>query len=298
MTLPIDPLWPRAGSWPTPDSVTGTVDLSLIGIPTWRTSLSVTGAHATPDAVRDALRRYSVFVPGLDVEALTVADAGTVHEPDGPEGESRAVAAMRATVMRSRVTLAIGGDNALTVPAALGSYGDDLARAGLITLDAHHDLRDGMTNGSPVRRLIEAGLDGRRVVQIGIADFANSAVYDRRAADYGITVVTRDALHTRTVDDVMAEALAIAGAAGGPIHVDLDVDVCDRSVAPACPASVPGGIAAWELRRFARLAGASPLVRSVDIAEVDATVDTADQRTVRLSALLVLEVLAGLSTRS
>ena len=95
----------------------------------------------------------------------------------------------------------------------------------------------------------------------------------------------------------MAEALEIAGAAGGPIHVDLDVDVCDRSVAPGCPASVPGGLAAWELRRLARLAAASPRVRSVDIAEVDATADTPDQRTVRLAALLILESAAGLASR-
>ena len=293
--LSVDPLWPRAGGWPPlgPDGA----DLTLLGIPTHETSLSPTGAQATPGAVRDALRRYSAFVPGLEVEALRFADAGDVAEPDGPEGERRAVDAVRTAVSRSRLTVAVGGDNSLTVPSALGAWGDELPTAGLVTLDAHHDLRDGVSNGSPVRRLVEAGLDGRRIVQIGIADFANSADYSRRAAEYGITVVPRDDLHRRPIDDVMAEALELAGAAGGPVHVDLDVDVCDRSVAPGCPASVPGGLAAWELRRFARLAGTSPLVRSIDIAEVDATADTSDQRTVRLAALLVLEAAAGLASR-
>lgn len=293
--LSVDPLWPRAGDWP-PSGSDG-ADLTLLGIPTHETSLSPTGAHATPAAVRAALRRYSAFAPGLDVEALRFADAGDVEAPDGPEGRERARSAVAAAVAGTRLTVAVGGDNSLTVPAALGAAGDALPQAGLITLDAHHDLRDGTSNGSPVRELLEAGLDGRRVVQIGIADFANSAAYARRAADHGITVVTRDELHTRPIDDVMAEALEIAGAGGGPVHVDLDVDVCDRSVAPGCPASVPGGLAAWELRRFARLAGASPLVRSIDIAEVDATADTPDQRTVRLAALLILESAAGLSLR-
>lgn len=293
--LSVDPLWPRAGDWPPlgPDGA----DLTLIGIPTQDTSLSPTGAGATPAAVRDALRRYSAFAPGEDVEALRFADAGDVPSPDGPEGRERARAAMAEASSRSRLTVAVGGDNSLTVPAALGSFGGDLGAAGLITLDAHHDLRDGSSNGSPVRELIEAGLDGRRIVQIGIADFANSAAYARRAADHGITVILRDELHTRPLDDVMAEALEIAGAGGGPVHVDLDVDVCDRSVAPGCPASVPGGLAAWELRRFARLAGASSLVRSLDIAEVDATADAPDQRTVRLAALLVLDAAAGLASR-
>ncbi|MGO4592423.1 arginase family protein [Leifsonia sp. 2TAF2] len=294
-TLSADPLWPRAGGWPSlgPDGA----DLTLIGIPTHETSLSPTGAQETPAAVRDALRRYSAFAAGLDVEALRFADAGDVATPDGPAGRERARAAMADAVGRSRLTVAVGGDNSLTVPAALGAYGDDLGRAGLITLDAHHDLRDGSSNGSPVRELIEAGLDGHRVVQIGIADFANSAAYTRRAAELGITVITRDALHTRPLDDVMVEALELAGAGGGPVHVDLDVDVCDRSVAPGCPASIPGGLAAWELRRFARLAGASPLVRSIDIAEVDATADAPDARTVRLAALLILESAAGLALR-
>lgn len=298
--LSVDPLWPRAGDWPGFDALPEgeRADLTLLGIPTWRTSLSATGAHATPAAVRAALRRYSEHAAGLAVEGLRLTDAGDVAEPDGEEGEARATAAMRAAVARSTLTVAVGGDNALTVPAALGAYGSDLGTAGLITLDAHHDLRDGVSNGSPVRRLVEAGLAGARIVQIGIADFANSAEYTRRAADLGITVVTRDALHGRPWEDVMAEALEIAGAAGGPVHVDLDVDVCDRSVAPGCPASVPGGLAAWELRRVTRLAAASPLVRSLDIAEVDATADAADERTVRLAALLVLEAAAGVASRT
>ncbi|MEV8213094.1 arginase family protein [Leifsonia sp. NPDC077715] len=293
--LSVDPLWPRAGGWDALGA--DDVDLALVGIPTHETSLSPTGAHRTPAAVRDALRRYSAFAPGLDVEALRFADAGDVADPDGPDGRERAIGAVAEAVSRSRLTVAVGGDNSLTVPAMLGAAGDALGSAGLITLDAHHDLRDGRSNGSPVRELLEAGLDGRRVVQLGIADFANSAAYARRAEEYGITVITLDALRARPIDDVMAEALDIAGAAGGPIHLDLDVDVCDRSVAPGCPASVPGGLAAWELRRFARRAAASPQVRSIDIAEVDATADTPDQRTVRLAALLVLESAAGLATR-
>ena len=134
-------------------------------------------------------------------------------------------------------------------------------------------------------------------MQIGIADFANSRRYAERARDLGITVVHRDELHRRPMSDVMAEALDIAGAGGGPVHVDLDVDVCDRSVAPGCPASVPGGISAYELRLAARAAGADRRVRSVDIAEVDSTADAEDGRTVRLAALCVLEVAAGLALR-
>jgi formiminoglutamase len=82
------------------------------------------------------------------------------------------------------------------------------------------------------------------------------------------------------------------------VHGDVDGDVCDRAGAPGCPASVPGGLAAWELRALVRAAARDDRVRSVDIAEVDATADATDGRTVRLAALCVLEVLAGLSSRT
>ena len=193
--------------------------------------------------------------------------------------------------------MALGGDNSITYSVALGVWGEKISQAGLITLDAHHDLRDGESNGSPVRRLIEAGLSGTRVVQIGIADYSNSPEYAARARDFGITVISRASLRTRSMATVMAEALAIAGAAGGPIHVDLDVDVCDRAVVPACPAAAPGGISADELRQVAFLAGADTRVKSLDVTEIDATIDSPDARTVRLGALLVLETAAGVGSR-
>jgi formiminoglutamase len=190
--------------------------------------------------------------------------------------------------------IALGGDNSATYPVAQGA-----TATGLITIDAHFDLRDGVSNGSPVRRLVEDGLDPRRIVQLGIADFANSVAYARRAADWGITVVTLDDVRRRGLADVAAEALEIAGAgsAGARVHVDIDVDVCDRSVAPGCPASVPGGLAAWELRALVRALASDSRIASADIVEVDATADAPDGRTVRLAALCVLELLAGKASR-
>ncbi|MCO7202041.1 agmatinase family protein [Microbacterium sp. CnD16-F] len=288
MALSVDPLWPRAGDWPAPD---GRVDAAILGLPAFRTSLSPTGAHATPAAVREALRRFSPTLlgpPPVDMnEALRIADAGDVADPDGPEGEARVRERVRGLRAASGLVIALGGDNSVTYATAQGA-----GASGLITLDAHFDLRDGVSNGSPVRRLVEDGLDPRRIVQIGIADFANSVAYAERAADFGITVITLDEVRRRGAEDVMIQALSIAGTAGD-VHLDIDVDVCDRSVAPGCPASVPGGLEAWELRSLVRAAAGDRRIVSADIVEVDATADAADGRTVRLAALCVLELLAG-----
>ncbi|MDX2026067.1 arginase family protein [Microcella sp.] len=292
-----DPLWPRAGDWPA-WAPGAHADAVLVGIPTWRTALSPGQAHTTPAAIRDALRYYSAdALTRPDGSPLTVLDAGDVPEPDGA-GEAAAMARVAELASAASLVIVLGGDNAATVPAALGSWGAAISTAGLVTLDAHHDLRDGVTNGSPVRRLLEAGLAGERVSQLGIEPLANSAAYRARAREHGITVVTRAELLSTPIESAMTAALDRAASAGGPVHVDLDIDVCDRSVAPGCPASVPGGLSAIELRTAARLAGAHPAVTSIDLTELDAMRDTPDQRTIRLAALCVLEALAGLASRT
>ena len=302
--LPSDPLWQRAAQWLVPASALGDAvpDLAVLGVPAHATSITPTGAHETPSAVRDALLRYSTYAAarGIDVAALVAADFGDVVRPDGPEGEVRvAAAAARATASGARLLVAIGGDNSITCPLMRGLAGNaPLSDWGLITVDAHHDLRDGISNGSPVRRLLEAGLPGDHVVQLGIADFSNSAAYAARAAEVGITVIHRAEFRRRPLAQLVAYALDHAGAGQRPVYVDIDVDVCDRAAVPACPSAAPGGLSADELRELAFAFGRDQRVRAVDIAEVDATTDAADRRTIRLAALVLLEAAAGLASRT
>ncbi|MGM7699618.1 arginase family protein [Microbacterium sp. A84] len=301
MTLTHDDLWPRAGGWPSFEPG-DRADAVLLGVPTWRTSLSPTGAHATPAAIREALPRYSATLMGPPVvdlnAALRIADAGDIDEPDSDTGITATIARVAELSAAARLVIALGGDNSLTYPVARGA-----AATGLITIDAHFDLREGVSNGSPVRRLVqdaptEERIDPTRIVQIGIADYANSAAYAQRAADWGIRVITLDELRRRGLADVVSEAHEIAGVdAEARIHLDVDVDAADRSAVPGCPASVPGGLAAFELRALVRALTADARIVSADIAEVDATADSADGRTVRLAALCVLEMLAGLAAR-
>jgi formiminoglutamase len=303
--LPDDPLWPRAAAWIEQGAAfagTGRIDLALLGVPAYRTSITPTGAHATPAAVRDALRRCSTWAGSRDVDvaALRAVDLGDVADPDGPEGEARVWAAAASAARTCDLLVAVGGDNSITYSLVRGMFSDSpggLAGCGLVTIDAHHDLRDGETNGSPVRRLIEAGLPGANLVQVGIADFSNSAAYAARAREYGITVVPRRDLRRADLATVFTRVLDIASRGDRPVFVDIDVDVCDRAEVPACPSSAPGGISADELREIAFLCARDPRVKGIDITEIDAAIDAPGMRTVRLAALLVLEAAAGLCVR-
>ena len=286
MSLKEDANWPRAAAWLKPaDGIAA--DIALFGVPANTTSISPTGADKTPAAIREALLRYSLQSSTGNLDSLIARDFGDVTDPDHNESATSDLATRLTS--ESRLSVALGGDNSITFAVARH------LRGGLITFDAHHDIREGVSNGSPVRRLIdEAGLDPKRIVQIGINDFSNSPEYSHRAKALGITVITREDLARRTPEDVIAQALDIAGS---DTHVDFDVDVCDRAFVPACPASAPGGISAFELRTFANLVTRSSNVRSIDITEIDATMDAPDQRTIRLGALLILEAAKGLLAR-
>lgn len=297
-----DRLWPRASGLLQSGSAlddSNIYDVGIFGVPAHLTSLSPTNAHQTPAAIRAALARYSTFhwSTKSDVSKLTFGDFGDVFSPDSSAGEARTSELAASVAKKSKLAIGLGGDNSVTFAIArgvLGANGEVSKNAGLITFDAHHDLRDGVSNGSPVRRLIdEAGLNPSQIVQIGIADFSNSADYAKRALDLGIHVIPRSALRGRDVKDVMSEAVSVAGAAGGSIHVDFDVDVCDRSVVPGCPAAAPGGISADEFRAFCFAVGQLEKVASVDFTEIDSSADAADGRTVRLAALGILELAAG-----
>ena len=291
-----DALWPSAASWLKPASE-GNFDLGLFGVLASETSISATGANTTPAEIRVALARYSTYSwsQNKDLRDLTFADFGDSETPDSPDGENQTMQLAKKVSENSKLSIALGGDNSITYAVMRGVFGEELGNAGLITFDAHHDLRDGVSNGSPVRRLIEAGLPGTSVVQIGINDFSNSPQYAARAKEYGVHVIPRAALRNRSAESVMDEALAKLGSK--KLHVDIDMDVCDRAFVPACPAAAPGGISADELRQFAFLVGKAAQVVSVDITEIDALADSADGRTVRLGALTVLELASGLASR-
>ena len=291
-----DGLWQRANTLFKPNLKQA--DIALLGFPVHKSSITPNSCHLAPKAIRSALARYSTYSASNDVDLreLRITDLGDVTGADSNNGKKVIAKKVNGLLDKYGLLIALGGDNSITYTVTSGLFGD-LSKVGLITLDAHHDLRDGNTNGSPVWRLIQAGLPGKNIVQIGISDFANSKEYSTRAKEAGIFVITRAQLRNKSIQDAMKQAFAHLGRNVDHIYVDLDVDVCDRSVAPASPAATPGGISADELRQAAFLAGTNYKVRAVDITEIDPKRDSKDERTVRLAALLVLEIAAGYKTR-
>jgi formiminoglutamase len=300
-----DPLWPRASDWlavarPTP---TGPArSLGVVGVPLARTSISPSGADQTPAAVRAALRRFSTYHAGLDVdlESVVAVDYGDldVADLDGYTALHAVMAGLDG-VPESDLLAILGGDNAITRPA-VRALAPRLRDVGLLTVDAHHDVRGfhaGPTNGTPVRGLIDDGLPGRQIIQIGIGDLSNSRAYRSYCADQGITVVgARDAA-SEGVGACVRRHLARLAQTCERVYVDLDVDVVDRVFVPGCPGARPGGLSPRDLLDAAAEAGRCSAVVAVDIVEVDATRDLLGM-TVDLAAMCLLSVAAGLAARA
>lgn len=296
-----DPLWPRASDWLAGGGASGGRRLGVVGVPLCRTSISASGAASTPRAVRTALSRFATFHAGLGVqlESLSVHDAGNlaVAELSGEEALA-AVDAGLAGLPSYELLVLLGGDNAITRPA-MRTLLPDLARAGLLTVDAHHDVRGfhaGPTNGTPVRGLIEDGLPGRNVVQVGIGNLTNSRAYRSWSEQHGIEIHGVAAAQAEGVRTLVRRCLDRLAQTCDAVYVDLDVDVVDRAFAPGCPGARPGGLLPGELLKAAEEAGRHPAVRAVDIVEVDATADPTGV-TVDLAAMCLLSVAAGLAAR-
>jgi formimidoylglutamase len=308
-----DPFWPRASEWLAggAGNEAGAPVMAVLGAPLSQASISPSQAHLTPAAIRRALSRYSTLaarplgvtvdladVRVVDLGDLDIADLDNI---DAQDVVAAAVAELEGSPMLSRhpdVVVLLGGDNSITRPAMRSSV-DELGTAGLLTLDAHHDVRDlggGPSNGTPVRGLIEDGLDGARVVQIGLGMFTNSPEYRRYCDDQRITVVTAAEARTEGVGACVQRHLDLLASTCDEIYVDLDVDVLDAVFAPGCPGARPGGFAPWELTDAAFVAGAHARVIAVDIVEVDAGADV-DGVTVDIAAQCLLAVAAGLASR-
>ena len=308
-----DPQWPRASAWladggsPDPEDPL----LAVLGVPLSQASISPSHAHTTPAAVRAALSRFSTLAAldegaTVDLASVRAVDLGDVVlegllNDDAQMLVAGAVAEVFGSPALDRVPdllVLLGGDNALTRPAMSAAVAD-LGSAGLLTLDAHHDVRGwhaGRTNGTPVRGLIDDGLPGANIVQIGLGMFTNAPAYRQYCDGQSVTTITAAQARRQGVASCVQAALDRLAQRCDQIYVDLDVDVLDAAFVPGCPGARPGGLAPWELHDSAMVAGRHPVVMALDVVEVDAQADESGT-TVDIAALCLLAATAGLAQR-
>ena len=290
--------------WPNlSDLVVGTettAPVGLVGAPLAAGSVTPGQCDLAPALLRETLRRIGRYDVETGRELSTrITDRGDVEitglsiaEATVPISE-----AVRFSSSLHALTLLLGGNNAVTRPGVLG-LGLALEKVGLITLDAHFDMRDtyeGLSNGNPVRALMDDGLPGSNIAQIGLASFANSRKMHEDAKAAGNLTVTMSEVRRLGIGLAVDRALEHVSHCEA-IVIDCDIDVIDRSQFPAAPGARPGGMSAHDFFSAVRRLAAEPRVRLIDLTEWDPPLDPSD-----LSALTaarwVAECLAGFEMR-
>lgn len=273
-------------------------EVALIGAPLNERSLTPGRCDLGPRALRAVLPRFSTYDvdTGRSLETR-VHDAGDVAlKAMAPDTAFQPLCDAVAAQSGRRLTVIVGGNNAVTRP---GVHGLGLKGTGLLTLDAHFDLRDtdqGLTNGNPVQALLDDGMDGSLISQIGLAPFANTKKAHDKARAAGISVRTAGECQRRGFAAVVAEELERLGARVDHIYVDVDIDVIDRSQWPASPGARPGGIGVHAFFETTRVIGSHPKVRAVDLTEYDPSLEVGDLGSLTVGRWFC-ELLAGFEGR-
>jgi len=274
--------------------------VAILGAPMEAGSVTPGRCDLAPETLRKALRRFSTY----DVERgselfFALRDLGDVPvrglSPADGFKPIRDMAA--AAVAEHRLTLLIGGNNAVTRPAA-HALGVPLAKVGLITLDAHFDMRGteaGPTNGNPIRCLLQDGMPGSNICQIGLAPFANTARMHADARAAGIGIYTMADCLERGMHGVLNHALNRFSHLD-VLMVDFDIDAIDRAHCPGAPGARPGGMAPSMFFAAARRLAAESRVKLVDLTEFDPSLDVGDI-TALTAGRWVCEILAGFAGR-
>ena len=276
------------------------VPIGLVGAPLAAGSVTPGGCDQAPAKLRATLKRIGRYDLEIGRSLFTpIRDRGDVNlgilsieQATDPIRE-----AVAASVADHALTLLAGGNNAVTRPAVLG-LGKPLDKIGLITLDAHFDMRDlddGLSNGNPVRALIEDGLPGKNIAQIGLASFANTEKMHRDAIAAGNLVIGMGEVRSDGIDKAVERVLQHL-AHVDDLVIDCDIDVIDRAQMPGAPGARPGGMDVVDFFYAVRRLVSDHRVRVIDLTEWDPPLDPTD-----LSALTaarwVAECVAGFEDR-
>ena len=231
-------------------------DVRILGVPLDRGSLYRPGAAKAPDELR---KLSAIFAPVSEqaelFDSVTVQDDGNVKLVDGDMGANvDAVAAEIQKTPSGTLPIVLGGDHTVASPTLVAQQRRFNGRLSILYIDAHPDLNDTSrhtrwSNGCALRRGIELGeIDPRKVTLLGCRD------YDWEEVEYirkmGITLVPAATAHRWTGNQLADEVGSRLG--GDALHISLDIDSLDPSIAPGTGVPSAGGLTSRELLDFLR----------------------------------------------
>ena len=191
------------------------------------------------------------------------------------------------------IPVVLGGDHSLaagSVAATADFVRKDDKPLGLLWVDAHGDMNTPSSSGSGnVHGMPLAALLGPEPAELSRIGGFSPKVLPQHTVLIGIRnlddrekeIVRESRVHVFTMKDidragiasVVEQALALAGAGTGGIHVSFDLDVCDPAIAPGVGTPVKGGLDYREAHMLMEVVADSGLLRALDLVEVNPILD-------------------------
>lgn len=264
--------------------------------------------------------RYAGLYEALGALGLQVVDGGCIEVPVS-EGHVQSQPRLRylpeivtvcrdvagvvgGILSRHAMPLILGGDHSVTIGMLAGRRTAGLS-GGVIWLDAHGDFNTEETSPSGnIHGMALAVATGR-----GVADLVRigrgSTVTERQTVIVGVrsvdrleravlhqsevTVFTMKDIDQRGIGAVVTQAIAVATDGGAQrFHLSVDLDVLDPLYAPGVGTRVRGGLTYREAHLEMELASDSGLVGSMDVVELNPTLDERN-----CTATLAVELIAS-----
>lgn len=205
----------------------------------------------------------------------------------------------------------LGGDHSISA-GTLAGVARRAAEEGrplfVLWLDAHPDFHtldttaSGNLHGVPLAYAsglpgfsgyfpeLAAPIDPTRICTLGLRSVDPA---ERRAlAEAGVTVHDMRAIDEHGIAPLLRAFLERVAAAKGMLHVSLDVDFLDPSIAPAVGTTVPGGATFREAHLTMEMLHDSGLVTSLDLVELNPFLDERGR-----TATLMVDLTASLMGR-
>jgi len=200
---------------------------------------------------------------------------------------------VRRSLDAAALPIVLGGDHSLAAGSVAASA--DWVRQtasrplGLIWMDAHGDMNtpesttSGNVHGMPLAALLgnqpaelatigsSPSVLARHTVLVGVRNLDERE--KTRIRESGVHVFTMKDIDREGIAAIADRALALATEGTGGLHVSLDMDVCDPSIAPGVGTPVKGGLDYREAHLMMELIADSGRLLALDLVEVNPTLD-------------------------
>lgn len=279
-----------------PDLTPEKTDFTVIGIPYDGLASARKGAALAPERLRYWSRHLTPFSEDRTrLKELTVCDLGDIKIA---VPESDFVTVRQKVAALPNMPILLGGDHSVTIPILQGQrerYGG--RRLGVLWIDAHPDLCDffdgsRLSHANTMRRALEFGIEPYDVCMVGLRSWEEQEI--DLIENGGIHVYTAADVAERGMKNVADSVCNILNDCDA-IHISLDIDCLDPSVAPGTGIPEFGGLTSREALTLIKSTQDLPLV-GLDVVEIAPPLDPSEA-TVFAGLKIIMEYIAVMARK-